>query len=298
MKKRTFLAALLALPTLLHTFGSPTCGAETLPVTDFDFCEPEVALSEIQRVFLAKVAADPFTDWTQSGEWTERVSETSLDRNAIRAFTVIGDKPLPTKQTREISGGRRRHVRKTHIINFTVDDVTNDNHAFLQQVENGQNFRMWYETAGGYMFGGNEGILCEVSGDMQLNRGQGEIKVYNYVAQWDKSRTENRCQSPIFAQTLLGSATFDTTVTFASDATPEVGDCDFVLAGGTDEVAKFEYNDVNPTIGASLIMVIKVATVTILTCNMKTDFAGQSFRFTDENGDVYEGIITAGNVNF
>lgn len=294
--KKQFIAFINC--TYIHLGGMPTCTTEVLPETDFNFCAPEIDLSEIQRVFIAKVGAAPFDDWTQAGEWNTRMSETDTTIDAIRPFTVIGDKPIPTKQVKDISGGRKRNTRKDHVVNFTVDDVSDANHAFLQAVENGKNFRMWYETAGGKMFGGNSGILCEVSGDMALNRGNGEIAGYQYIATWAKNTTEDRCDSPIFGQTILGSEELDTMIDFTADATPNEGSCDFILVGGVNAVAKFQYDDINPTIGVPLVMTIKIATVLALTCNMTADFAGGQFKYTHTTGTVYEGIIAAGDMNF
>lgn len=278
--------------------GSPTCGAEELPEVDFDFCDPEIKQSEIQRVFLAKIGAANFTDWTQPAEWTERMSETDMGIDAIRCLTVIGDKPAPASTKKDISNGRKKITRKDHTINATVDEVTDANHAFLQAVESGVRYKMWYETAGGFMFGGNNGIAIEISGDMVLARGAGEIQLYQYIITWTSPNTESRCISPIFGETVLGSDSLDTTILFDVDATPVNGSCDFILVGGTNAVAQFQYNDINPTIGVPLVMTIKVATVLKLTCNMTADFNSQPFIFKDIAGVTHTGIITAGDVNF
>lgn len=281
----------------VQTFGI-ACGAETLPEVDNDFCNPEVALSEIQRVFFRKIGSQNFNDWTQAAEWTERMSETSMDIDAIRPLTGIGDKPAPAETTKEISAGRKFTTRKEHTINFTIDEVTDANHAFLQYIENGKRYIMNYETAGGYMFGGNNGIVVEVRGAMILPRGGGEIMTYQLTITWVSGETEARCLSPIFGQTVFGSDALDTTILFATDATPARGDCDFVLAGGTNAVAQFQYNDINPTIGDDIVMTIKVGGVLKLTCNMKADFLDMPFIFKDAGGVSHSGFIAAGDVTF
>lgn len=274
------------------------CGAEELPPVDFDHCEPEVKLSEIQRIFIGKVGGAPFTDYSNASEWDERISETDTGINAIRVLTVIGDKPVPTTTKKDISGGRKIITRKDHLINATVDEVTEANHAFLQDVESGKRFKMWYETAGGFMFGGNSGIDIEISGDMVLARGSGEIQLYQYQITWASPVTESRILSPIFGQTVAGSTALDTQILFASDATPTRGSCDWILVGGTSALAKFQYNDINPTIGAALVMTVKVGGVLKLTANMTADFNSQPFIFTDIAGVAHSGIIAAGDVNF
>lgn len=295
--KRTFLA--FVNRRYVHIGGTPSCAAESLPPVDFDFCDPEVKLSEITRIFLAKVGAADFSDWTQAEEWEQRVSETETDIDAIRCLTVIGDKPAPNTTKKDISGGRKFNTRKDHTINATVDEVTPANHAFLQAVESGKRYKMWYETAGGFMFGGNSGIAIEISGDMLLPRGAGETMSYAYVITWVSPTTEQRCTSPIFGQTVLGTVSFDTMVTFADDATPSQGACTYALAGGTNAVAKFEYTDINPLVDTGgIVMTIKVGGVLKLTCNMFNDFLGQPFRFTDALGVSHSGVIASGDVLF
>ncbi len=109
----------------VHSFGMPTCGAETLPVVDFDYCDPEIKASEIQRIFLRKIGSADFDDWTQPAEWNARVSETDTGIDAIRALTVIGDKPAPNAPKKLISSGRNVVPRKEHVINFTIDAFLN-----------------------------------------------------------------------------------------------------------------------------------------------------------------------------
>ena len=186
--------------------ANPICGTGNgcvadLPPVKFDKCNPVVLLSEITRVFIAKVDAIPFTDWTEATEWVTRLSETTITGNDyIRPLTVIGDKPAPTPTTKEISGGRTKTINKVHVLNITIDDVSPENHELVRQIECGNGrFRMWYETSGGLLFGGNEGIEVDITLDMTLARGVDEHMVYNGTATWKNRFTEERTVSPIAA---------------------------------------------------------------------------------------------------
>ena len=194
---------------LIRLMLSPVCGTQSLEPVDFDFCNPNLSQSEIRRIFISNTSSDPFEDWTVAPEWIARISPNSNDRNAIRALMVIGDKPTPTSQVAELSMGRRRKIRKNHVVNFTIDDVTEANHAFIQDLGLGRNFRVWYETTGGYMFGGNEGIICYLHADMVLRRGQGEIMTYDGSLEWSNLRTEDRTLSPIFNDVSGGCSEVD-----------------------------------------------------------------------------------------
>lgn len=281
----------------IHNPGMPVCVGQELPSVDFDFCAPDVEASEIGRIFIRRENSANFTDWTQPGEWTTRVSENSADPDAIRALTVIADKPLPNAPKKVISGGRNVVPRKEHTINITVDEVTAANHGLMQATETGIRLKMNYE-AGKFMFGGNQGIGGTLQLDMVLARGVSEIMVYNGTFFWVSPHTEDRCLSPIYGETVLGDASLDTTIDFTTDATPTHGDSDFILAAGTNAVAKFMYNEINPTIGTALVMTIKVGGTLKLTCNMTMDFNTQPFTFKDTAGVSHQGIITAGDVLF
>lgn len=173
-----------------------SCNAD-LPVVEFDKCNPTIHLSEIRRIFVAKAIAANFTNASLASEWITRLSETSTaNDDVIRPLTVIADKPAPTLAEKEISGGRKIAINKTHVVNFTIDETNAINHAMLRQLECGGEFKIWYETAGGLLFGGNEGIPCRIKADMVLARGE-EHMVYNGTCEWKNRFTEEYVVSPI-----------------------------------------------------------------------------------------------------
>lgn len=178
--------------------GSPVCGSEELPEADFNFCAPDVRTSEIRRIFVGRVDGDDFADYSVAFEWLLRVSQTSNDKNALRPLMVIGDKPAPNSMRRQLSMERKQTVKKDHTINFTIDDVSAANHAFVEWMRSGKYMRLWYETTGRFMFGGNAGIVAYVNIDMVLPRGGGEIMTYQGTITWSNLRTEDRVISPIY----------------------------------------------------------------------------------------------------
>ncbi len=183
--------------TYTHVFGI-TCTSEILPPVEFDYCEPEIRLSEIRRIFITKKNAIHFNDWTRPEEWNERINQNSMDINVIRPFIVIGDKPLPTSIKKAISFQRNKIMRKDHLINATIDEVSEKNHEFIKSLKDGKPYTMWYEIWGGLMFGGNGGIDITLFGEMVLPRGNASIMAYLLTAVWTNPRTEDRCESPIF----------------------------------------------------------------------------------------------------
>lgn len=174
------------------------CNEEDIAEVDFDLCNPDVRTSEIKRLFLALPQSAEFVDWSIADAWNDRLSQTSNDVNAIRTITCIGDKPAPVSIRKDISLQRKKITYKTHTLLITIDEVTAANHAFIIALKKGRILRVWYETTGRQMFGGNSGIVAMVYGDMVLARGQGEIAVYELQIIWNKLRTEDRIESPIF----------------------------------------------------------------------------------------------------
>jgi hypothetical protein len=192
---------------ICHSAGMPVCPSEEdMPEVDFDFCEPEAKLSEIKRVLFSTISGGEFEDWSNADEWNFRMSYTSEDRRAIRAITCIADKPQPNSIKKQLSNDRRKITSKTHTINVTVDESTQANHEFIKTLKKGKKLRVWYETMGGRMFGGNSGIIATVFGDMILNRGQGEIQLYQIEVIWETIELEPFIESPIFNDPAIACA--------------------------------------------------------------------------------------------
>lgn len=168
----------------------------SLPAVKFSDCAPQVRESEIRRIFIASRNAEAFTDWQEPTEWTERISSSGETNDAIRAFTVIADKPAAESNTIELSDRRQFTTSKNHTVNFTIDDVSEENYNFLQDAECQNQFRAWYETHGGILYGGNEGVKCSFVGNNVLNRGLDEIELIEGTLTW-RGKSPDRTESPI-----------------------------------------------------------------------------------------------------
>lgn len=177
----------------------PTDCTAALPVVNFNVCAPVIALSEIRRIFIARPSAEPLTDWELATEWITRISNEDVASNdAIRVLTVIADKPAPAVISTPISNGRTQVTGKDHTLNFTIDDVSAENYEFMRTVECGGKYRVWYETEGGFLYGGAAGILGEMTAYDVLNRGREEIETISGTITWRSKFSPERVQSPIF----------------------------------------------------------------------------------------------------
>lgn len=171
---------------------------QPLAEVEFDDCAPEINASEIKRVFMAKGNAAAFNNWAQPQEWGERLSQAGTEQDAIRELTVIGDMPAGSGVSKDISNGRKYIIGKDRTLNFTIDDVSNKNYDFARSTECGGKYRLWFETMGGKMYGGNKGIKATVVMDIILNRGTDEIETIAGVATWRAKFSPERVESPIF----------------------------------------------------------------------------------------------------
>lgn len=184
----------------------PTDCSTDLPVVSFDDCNPEARLSEITKIYIARPDAVAFTDVALATEWAKRLSETATPpagepatpvKDLIRPLTVIGDRPAPTPVTVDISNGRTKQLRKDFVINFTIDEITEENLTFQRTSECNMKVKFWYEIAGGLLFGGNEGIEATLASDLVLDRGTEAIVAINGTLTWKGRFTEEAVESPI-----------------------------------------------------------------------------------------------------
>jgi hypothetical protein len=278
----------------------PTGCESALPPVAFSQCAPEINYSEIQYIYVAKVNASPFNDWTQPGEWGTRLNQTTLTgNNYIRQLVVIADKPAPAATNIDISGDRTILVEKTHTLNVTVDETNAINHEFVRYLECGGQVRIWYQTRAGLLFGGNSGIRATMSLDPILNRGRDQIMTFTGTVTWRAKFSPEMAVSPIVGTgDITPPASYDSTIVFATSATPAAVAGVAGTADAVDPDQKLEFNAINPRIGTPATMTIELSGVEDAVFDFTTDYIGQVFRYTDTAAVVHIGQFTIGTVNF
>ena len=182
----------------MPTVSCPNSCETALPEVKFSKCSPNIVLSEIVRIFIGKQSTQPFNNWKDASEWTQRLSETANTANAIRPLTVIADKPAGSPVVKEISNGRKYNLRKDFTVNIEIDDVSPENYEFMRVTQCGGEYKLWFETAGGRIYGGNEGIDASLVLDNVLGRGKDEIEKITGTASWSDKFSPEMALSPIF----------------------------------------------------------------------------------------------------
>lgn len=178
---------------------TPTCPtgcATVLPDLNFNYCAPENSFGEISHVFLAAIDAECFSDWTQLGEWTARLNNTSDDPDAIRFMHVSADWPAPERDTIETSLCRKVKTPATFTLNIDVDDLSDLNYEFMRTSQCNQTFRMWYASPD-YIFGGNCGVEVILNLDYIIERGCKTIHKITGTAVWEDPYSPQRADNPL-----------------------------------------------------------------------------------------------------
>lgn len=184
----------------------PTDCSTDLPVVNFDECNPQARLSEITKIYIASPEAKSFTDVELASEWASRLSMTATPpagtpatpvKDLIRPLTVIGDRPAPTSTPIDISNGRQIVLNKDFVINFSIDEITAENLEFQRKTECNMKVKFWYETSGGLLFGGNDGIEGMLTSNLVLERGTDSIARIEGTITRKGRFTEEAVESPL-----------------------------------------------------------------------------------------------------
>lgn len=175
----------------------PTDCAGTLPAVDFDLCAPEVHYGEITKIYVARADADDFTDVDQLGEWTTRLTQTGTGDDDIRELTVIAELPEPEQSEVSISGDRSVVGFKQFNIDLEIDETNDTNYEFLLTYECDVQTKIWFETADGLLYGGNEGLLGVLRLNNVIPRDRAEVAKFMGTFKWKSQHSPLRCVSPM-----------------------------------------------------------------------------------------------------
>lgn len=151
----------------------------TLPVISTDLCNPTVRSAQITKIFWTLAGDDhDLTSAADDAEWATRLSDSTVYSGTppakIRTLPVIGSLPLPSVSPLEISLGRKHYPTPDRTLSFKIDDLSLTNIAAVNDVTNGNTYKIWF-LAGGLLWGGNSGIDVTMQIDIEIPEGRGEI---------------------------------------------------------------------------------------------------------------------------
>ncbi|MGN6491165.1 MAG: hypothetical protein ACTHLE_04155 [Agriterribacter sp.] len=268
-----------------------------LPVVTVNGCNPVILKSGINFLAFAKKSAAAFTNWTSPTEWANRLSNSSTSDDAIRFVLGTGNMPAGTKQEITYQVNKKRTIGKTRTLQFIIEEANDTIHQLIQAFECGGEYKVWFGTVGGQLYGGNNGIAVTIDGNVVLGGGENDYEQRILDLSWDSQQSMDRTLSPIDGLTDNLPVSYDSVLTFLASSTDAKEGVTGTIVG-TDPVTKFEFNKLTVISGTPVSMSIELNGSEVMTVDTTTDYVGRSFRYTAANGSQYTGTIINGTVEF
>lgn len=180
----------------IDTLVCPNDCTSTLPVFDFSECAPELLQAQVSDLYLANDGY-PLTNWEDPAEWATRISNSSANSNAIRHLTVIGSVADPTVTEKAISHRRRIYSPQEFVISGNIDDNSDENYDAARASGCNRQYRMWYATLGGKLYGGNTGTLVNVRMWESIVEDENEYAVIKFELKWKAQFAPLRISNPM-----------------------------------------------------------------------------------------------------
>lgn len=179
--------------------GCATDCANSEPgAVDFQECVDSVLSEESEIVHIYMTVEDGSTglplhkptNWLSKAAWASAVVQSGT---GIRKLTVIGDMPEPTQSSRAVSKRRKKLNDSVFLINADVDDISDLNYEFARGLQCGGTKCIWFETIGGYVYGGPNGWTVDITkAAPKLDRGENNFAVialqFEWKAKWSPPR--------------------------------------------------------------------------------------------------------------
>lgn len=183
------------------------CSTVDLPTVDFPSCVEAIyeELSEICGIYIvgesSTTPGEPQVkpgDWTTLAAWEAVLGQTGTDK--IRYLVGMGDLPEPEQTVRTLSKKRKKLGNKIFTLNFDVDDINDTNREFIRAMECGKTVFLWFETLGGALYGGENGIKADVvAANLPLDRGPDSYARGVLQFEWESTCHPLRVDNPMAA---------------------------------------------------------------------------------------------------
>lgn len=182
----------------IDTLVCATDCTTSLPIVSFSECAPILLQAQVSDVYLANDGF-PLTDWTDPAEWASRIDNDSTADNAIRQLTVIASIADPTVTEKKISHRRLVFSPQEFTIQGNIDDNSDLNYDFMRATGCNRQYRMWYATLGGKLYGGNSGILTNLRMWETIVEDDNEYAILKLLMKWKAQFPPLRIDNPLAA---------------------------------------------------------------------------------------------------
>ena len=170
------------------------CAGSVTPV-EFDNCAPEFHWGEVAKVYLGPTTIAAF-DVTSLVAWSANLSDTVADK--IRTLITLGDLPEAESTETPASGDRIAYGFKKFSLNFQIDETNDANYMFHQMLECNGQYKLWFESSDGVLFGGNDGLLVSIKSNYIVPAERSAMQIIKAVATWKSLHSPARSLSPMY----------------------------------------------------------------------------------------------------
>jgi hypothetical protein len=164
------------------------CDVEfTFTALDIDQnCAGQPLLSQVAGLLILPDGATPPTDWTSKADWEAVVNNSATDNTAARYLTGIGGVDVPEKQIIRVAKGVDVLAYRTYQLVLDIFNLSDLNRDFAAALQcNPLNFKFWFETVDGSVFGGSTGISPTFTdADFPLGSGEADLEKATVSIRW------------------------------------------------------------------------------------------------------------------
>lgn len=193
---------------ILLGYECPTCAEDcedfVMPAVKSDYCpnSMRLELAEIKRIFITihddenpgEALGGP-ADWTSAASWATAIDQTTAGK--VRSLHGVGDLPDPEDTTVTVHDNQQVVIERRRTLNFDVMDINTLNHEAMRKLQCGGSGRLWYESRGGYLYGGQNGIGINIIPPTSPHaRGADSFKAIKFVFRWNSICDPERIPSP------------------------------------------------------------------------------------------------------
>jgi hypothetical protein len=180
------------------TITCPTGCLNDVPAISMDECNPAVDFSEIDKLYVtANVQPGcSLSDWTDASEWATRIDNSGTATCDIREWWVSGELPDPERNITEIDNDREVASRMKFQATLQVYETNTTNYDAVRYIQCGTQFLIWY-SAGGYLYGGTDGIEASIIASHQITKGSREANMIQLLVSWEADHNPERIDNPL-----------------------------------------------------------------------------------------------------
>lgn len=176
------------------------CSDDLPVIAGFDFCKPNFVFGEIEYIIISHISKDNLdvfpSDASDAAAWNTLLLQDGVSNEAIAYLLPVRSSLDEPDQTEvDASANRKAYPPSEWSIEARVDDLADATYTALSELRNTQ-VRMWF-IAGGYIFGGNEGITpVTAHANPVIEEGYDTMHTMNIKLWWKSADVPARQTAP------------------------------------------------------------------------------------------------------